>query len=85
MFAAGAAKLVATTTTYPHEVVRTRMRQAPEPGRPPKYTSLLRTFRTIWAEEGLVTFYNGLSPHILRTVPNACTMCACRVLALRCS
>ena len=50
------------------------MRQAPDPGRPTRYTALLPTFRVIFAEEGLAAFYNGLSPHILRTVPNACVM-----------
>ncbi|KAH9461009.1 hypothetical protein MJO28_009848 [Puccinia striiformis f. sp. tritici] len=75
MFAAGGAKLIATGITYPHEVVRTRMRQKPPPlPAKPKYVGLVSTFRTILAEEGLRAFYGGLSPHLLRVVPNAAVM-----------
>lgn len=52
--AAGGAKLVATGITYPHEVVRTRMRQTPPPPpEKPKYTGLWTTFRVVLAEEGV--------------------------------
>ncbi|GAA6020207.1 hypothetical protein JCM10207_004370 [Rhodosporidiobolus poonsookiae] len=72
--AAGAAKLVATIITYPHEVVRTRLRQPPPPSGIPKYTSLVQSFSIILKEEGWRTFYSGLSPHLLRVVPNAVAM-----------
>ncbi|KAA1069605.1 hypothetical protein PGT21_029409 [Puccinia graminis f. sp. tritici] len=75
MAAAGAAKLIATGITYPHEVVRTRMRQKPPPlPAKSKYVGLVSTFRVILAEEGLKAFYGGLSPHLLRVVPNAAVM-----------
>ncbi|KNZ51085.1 uncharacterized protein VP01_40g9 [Puccinia sorghi] len=75
MLAAGAAKLIATGITYPHEVVRTRMRQKPPPlPAKSKYSGLISTFRTVLAEEGLRAFYGGLSPHLLRVVPNAAVM-----------
>ncbi|OAV96181.1 hypothetical protein, variant [Puccinia triticina 1-1 BBBD Race 1] len=75
MVAAGAAKLIATGITYPHEVVRTRMRQKPpQPPAKSKYVGLVATFRVILAEEGLKAFYGGLSPHLLRVVPNAAVM-----------
>lgn len=75
LFAAAAAKLIATGITYPHEVVRTRMRQKP-PAAPAKskYIGLIPTFRTVLAEEGPRAFYGGLSPHLLRVVPNAAVM-----------
>ncbi|KAG0148690.1 hypothetical protein CROQUDRAFT_654523 [Cronartium quercuum f. sp. fusiforme G11] len=75
MLAAGSAKLMATGITYPHEVVRTRMRQKP-PAAPalPKYTGLYTTFKTVFAEEGIRAFYGGLSAHLLRVVPNAIVM-----------
>lgn len=72
--AAGSAKLVATMITYPHEVIRTRLRQPIIPNVPPRYTSLVQSFRRILAEEGWRALYGGLSPHLLRVVPNAVTM-----------
>ncbi|KDN46152.1 mitochondrial carrier [Tilletiaria anomala UBC 951] len=73
--AAGTAKLIASLITYPHEVIRTRLRQQPpETGAPRKYTGLLQTIRVVVREEGVVALYGGLSAHLLRVVPNAAVM-----------
>ncbi|GAA5828187.1 hypothetical protein JCM11251_002627 [Rhodosporidiobolus azoricus] len=72
--AAGGAKLVATVITYPHEVVRTRLRQPLPASGIAKYTSLGQCFGLILKEEGWRTFYSGLSPHLMRVIPNAITM-----------
>ncbi|KAI8455028.1 internal membrane protein [Phakopsora pachyrhizi] len=75
IFAAGTAKLMATSITYPHEVIRTRLRQKPPPfPLKSKYTGLITTFKVILAEEGVKAFYGGLSPHLMRVVPNAVVM-----------
>ncbi len=66
--AAGVAKLVASLITYPHEVVRTRLRQQPEPGQRAKYTGLVQTVKLVYREEGLAALYGGLSAHLLRVV-----------------
>jgi Mitochondrial carrier protein len=66
---AGIAKLVASLITYPHEVVRTRLRQEPEPGQARKYTGLLQTVKVVIREEGVAALYGGLSAHLLRVVP----------------
>ncbi|KAF2229843.1 calcium-binding mitochondrial carrier protein Aralar2 [Viridothelium virens] len=72
--AAGMAKFVAAIVTYPHEVVRTRLRQAPlETGRP-KYTGLVQCFKLVFKEEGMVGLYGGLVPHMMRVVPSAAIM-----------
>lgn len=74
MGAAGAAKSFAAIITYPHEVIRTRMRQAPLHDGRLKYTGLVQCFSTIWKEEGMAALYGGLTPHMLRVVPSAAIM-----------
>ena len=67
-----AAQLVASAATYPHEVIRTRMReQRSDQAHGLKYTGILQCARTIAREEGLAGLYGGMSVHLLRTVPNA--------------
>lgn len=72
--AAGTAKFFAALATYPHEVIRTRLRQAPQANGRLKYTGIVQCFRTIWREEGMVALYGGLTPHMLRVVPSAAIM-----------
>ncbi|PVH99434.1 mitochondrial carrier [Periconia macrospinosa] len=69
--AAAAAKLAAVLITYPHEVVRTRLRQAPTENGMPKYSGLLQCFRSIGRQEGLAGLYGGLTPHIMRAIPSS--------------
>ncbi len=77
--AAAGAKLFAAVITYPHEVVRTRLRQAPttvtETGKVTmKYTGLVQCFKTVAKEEGMAGLYGGMTPHLLRVVPSAAIM-----------
>ena len=65
---------MAALITYPHEVVRTRMREAPQPGQVFKYSSIQQTVKVILKEEGMGPFYGGLGAHLLRVVPNAAIM-----------
>lgn len=77
--AAAGAKCVAAVATYPHEVVRTRLRQAPTTITPDgkvtiKYTGLVQCFKLVAKEEGLAGLYGGMTPHLLRAVPSAAIM-----------
>ncbi|KAJ5232634.1 Mitochondrial carrier protein RIM2 [Penicillium chermesinum] len=69
--AAGSAKFAAALIAYPHEVIRTRLRQAPMENGRPKYTGLLQCFKLIAKEEGMAGLYGGLMPHMARSIPSA--------------
>ncbi|KAJ3379786.1 hypothetical protein HDU92_006452 [Lobulomyces angularis] len=65
------AKLGATLITYPHEVLRTRLRQSPDSSGNIKYKGLINSTKLILREEGIAAFYGGMTAHIMRVVPNA--------------
>jgi solute carrier family 25 protein 33/36 len=71
--ASGTAKAVASLITYPHEVIRTRLRQ-PTINNIQKYTGLVQTLKLVVAEEGVGALYGGLTAHMFRVVPNAACM-----------
>eukprot|EP00607_Mallomonas_marina_P003992 CAMPEP_0182438002 /NCGR_PEP_ID=MMETSP1167-20130531/85440_1 /TAXON_ID=2988 /ORGANISM="Mallomonas Sp, Strain CCMP3275" /LENGTH=142 /DNA_ID=CAMNT_0024631143 /DNA_START=793 /DNA_END=1221 /DNA_ORIENTATION=- len=67
------AKFMAVVATYPHEVVRTRLREQARDGAF-KYSGFLTTLQQIAREEGVRGLYGGMSMHLLRSVPNAAIM-----------
>jgi solute carrier family 25 folate transporter 32 len=62
-------KVCASTATYPHEVIRTRLQLQRNQPQSAKYRGLLHAARTIAAEEGIRGFYGGLQINIIRVVP----------------
>ncbi|GMT16955.1 hypothetical protein PFISCL1PPCAC_8252 [Pristionchus fissidentatus] len=64
MVAGGIAKFVACVAAYPHEVVRTRLREEGSNARG-FFSTLFQLYR-----EGVPSMYRGLSVQLMRTVPN---------------
>ena len=73
MLAAATSKCTASVVAYPHEVIRTRLRQQELDGKR-RYRSFFQAFRKIAVEEGWRGLYGGLKTHLLRQVPNTAVM-----------
>ena len=71
--AAAFSKTLAIIASYPHEVVRTRMREQAING-VFKYKGFFSSLSTIAREEGVRGLYSGMSIHLARSVPNAALM-----------
>lgn len=69
LVAATASKLVASVSTYPLQVVRTRMQERMRDGA--RYGNFHRAFMHIARTEGLAGLYRGLSANIMRVTPQA--------------
>ncbi|KAL4648434.1 solute carrier family 25 member 33 [Arapaima gigas] len=65
MAAAAFAKGCASCIAYPHEVIRTRLREEGS-----KYKYFFQTARLVAVEEGYAAFYRGLVPQLIRQIPN---------------
>ncbi|KAK1332395.1 hypothetical protein QTO34_007070 [Cnephaeus nilssonii] len=71
MLAAATSKTCATSIAYPHEVVRTRLREEGT-----KYRSFFQTLSLVVQEEGYGSLYRGLTTHLVRQIPNTAIMMA---------
>eukprot|EP00879_Flechtneria_rotunda_P027629 GHRR01029605.1.p1 GENE.GHRR01029605.1~~GHRR01029605.1.p1 ORF type:complete len:218 (+),score=55.67 GHRR01029605.1:1316-1969(+) len=62
---------IAQFVSYPLALVRTRLQAQGVGGRPVKYSGMLDVFRQTLAKEGVVGFYKGLVPNLIKLAPAA--------------
>ncbi|XP_035218598.1 mitochondrial carrier protein Rim2-like [Stegodyphus dumicola] len=71
MCAGAISKTCASCIAYPHEVVRTRLRQVGD-----KYKSFFQTLCLVYKEESHHGLYRGLGTQLIRQIPNTAIMMA---------
>ncbi|KAI9257998.1 mitochondrial carrier domain-containing protein [Phascolomyces articulosus] len=66
---AASSKVVATVTTYPYQVLRSRLQDRSTRD---AYKGVIDCITKIHAAEGYIGFYKGLAPNIIRVLPGTC-------------
>jgi solute carrier family 25 folate transporter 32 len=66
----GISKIIASTSTYPYQVVKSRLMQRGEKG-VYKYKGTMDCIAQVWREGGVRGFFRGLAPNLIKVAPGA--------------
>ena len=68
---AGASKVVASVSTYPYQVVKSRLQQRENSINERRYKGLIDCVYKIWQKEKIAGFFRGLVPNVVKVVPQS--------------
>jgi solute carrier family 25 protein 43 len=71
LVAGSLAGICATVTTYPTDMVKTRLTVTHADKKQTKYKGIIDCFRVVYREEGILAFYKGMSTSIIGVIPFA--------------
>lgn len=66
----GISKIIASTTTYPYQVIKSRLMQRGVNG-VYKYKGTLDCIVSVWRENGVRGFFRGLAPNLIKVAPGS--------------
>lgn len=67
----GASKIIASTVTYPYQVIKSRIQQREASFGEVRYSGMLDCIVKTWRHEGLFGFLRGVVPNALKVAPSA--------------